>query len=521
MRERTPSLPKTCERWPSTVRSERNSAAATSRFVFPSATRAATRSSAGVSAPGVGRAPADPAQLRARALGPERGADPLEDGERLLERLARLAPALRPTLRGAEREQRPAAVERELDRSHATRAPPRSAAAPRRASPRCAASSPRQRRQDGKRRRTLEPAARSPSYQSRSSTASSSRPSSISASIWSTTKRSRTGLDDRLPPHERDESAREPRRPPPRDRRARARGARGARSAMSSAVPAPSRARARAPRRAARRLVDLAELRLRRGSRARGVCGERARCPDCSAASCPFASTSSAFARSPSAHSTCAEQSEHVRARALVAELVARRSELDEARRERRPGRSVHIQCSAAANERLVRGRDGPSASWPARRGPAVAAPTVVRPSSASAVTLRHERLCGERLVAELERESQRRVSACSTDLLEPLAEPEEARRRHAFVRDREDLAIVLPPHDAWRKSSAASVWRVVRADARKTISGSRPLPSRRRSGSDHVAELRLGPRRVPRLEVEVRGLDGAAKRVRRADLPA
>ena len=44
-------------RCPSTVRSERKSAAATSRFVLPSATSAATRSSAGVSAPGVAARP--------------------------------------------------------------------------------------------------------------------------------------------------------------------------------------------------------------------------------------------------------------------------------------------------------------------------------------------------------------------------------------------------------------------------------------------------------------------------------
>src|ERR687891_1730050 len=57
VRERTPSLPKTRERCPSTVRSERKSAAATSLFVLPSATRAAIRASAGVSAPGAGARP--------------------------------------------------------------------------------------------------------------------------------------------------------------------------------------------------------------------------------------------------------------------------------------------------------------------------------------------------------------------------------------------------------------------------------------------------------------------------------
>ena len=56
----------------------------------------------------------DPPQLATRPLGPERCADRLEDAERLLQRLARLPPALRATLSGAVREERPRAIEREL-----------------------------------------------------------------------------------------------------------------------------------------------------------------------------------------------------------------------------------------------------------------------------------------------------------------------------------------------------------------------------------------------------------------------
>ena len=56
-RWRIPSFPKMRPRCPSTVRSERKSAAATSLFVLPSATSAATRSSAGVSAPGAAARP--------------------------------------------------------------------------------------------------------------------------------------------------------------------------------------------------------------------------------------------------------------------------------------------------------------------------------------------------------------------------------------------------------------------------------------------------------------------------------
>ena len=104
-----------CARCPSTVRSERKSAAATSLFVLPSATSAATRSSAGVSAPGVAARPLIRLSSRACALRPERGADPLEDRERLLERRARLAPPLHPALCSPEREERAAAVERKLD----------------------------------------------------------------------------------------------------------------------------------------------------------------------------------------------------------------------------------------------------------------------------------------------------------------------------------------------------------------------------------------------------------------------
>ena len=61
------------------------------------------------------RAPADALQLGSGALGPEHRADSLEDGERFLERRSRFASLLQPPLRRAEREQRPTAVERELD----------------------------------------------------------------------------------------------------------------------------------------------------------------------------------------------------------------------------------------------------------------------------------------------------------------------------------------------------------------------------------------------------------------------
>ena len=54
-----------CVRWLATVRSPRNSAAATSRFVWPSATRAATRRSAAVRPSSRVRPPMRPSSLRA------------------------------------------------------------------------------------------------------------------------------------------------------------------------------------------------------------------------------------------------------------------------------------------------------------------------------------------------------------------------------------------------------------------------------------------------------------------------
>jgi len=68
-----------------------------------------------VSAPEEAAATADPTELGAGALGPKTCAHLLEDGERLLQRLARLATPLRSPLSHAERKERPAAVERNLD----------------------------------------------------------------------------------------------------------------------------------------------------------------------------------------------------------------------------------------------------------------------------------------------------------------------------------------------------------------------------------------------------------------------
>ena len=151
------------------------------------------------------RASADPLELAARALGPERGADPLEDRERLLERRARLAPPLQ---RAAARRRARAACGR--DRAGArprmpARAPPRTQRARRRGrrpARRGALGSarswraPRRARAGGRCPRTSR-AARSPRRCARARSAPRSR---------STTKRVAPGSTMAFSPHERDAS---------------------------------------------------------------------------------------------------------------------------------------------------------------------------------------------------------------------------------------------------------------------------------------------------------------------------
>ena len=74
-------------RWPATVRSPRNSAAATSRFVRPSATRAATRCSAAVSPSSRVRPPIRPSSPCA-LVDPGGRPELLEAAERRLDRFA-------------------------------------------------------------------------------------------------------------------------------------------------------------------------------------------------------------------------------------------------------------------------------------------------------------------------------------------------------------------------------------------------------------------------------------------------
>ena len=165
-----PSLPNTCVRCPSTVRSETKSAAATSRFVLPSATSAATRSSAGVSAPGVAARPLMRASsARARSA---QSAAPIRS--KVASASSSVARASRRRLMrrcaAPEREERTSPIEREVDlrvpsesllvRSERTHRGPRT-----RGEQPAAASAV------GERGDALEPRA-FPSYQSRSCSAS-------------------------------------------------------------------------------------------------------------------------------------------------------------------------------------------------------------------------------------------------------------------------------------------------------------------------------------------------------------
>ena len=93
-----PSLRYALLRWVSIVLGVTNSAAAASRFVAPSATSSATRSSCGVSWSSVSgarrrHALAGRAQLRPCAVRPRRGVEPIEDVEGAAQGVARVGPA--------------------------------------------------------------------------------------------------------------------------------------------------------------------------------------------------------------------------------------------------------------------------------------------------------------------------------------------------------------------------------------------------------------------------------------------
>src|SRR3954468_22944113 len=107
-----------CVRWLSTVRSPTNRAAATSRFVRPSTTSAATpaapRPPAGGRPPRRGRPPADAGKLSTCLAGPQRSTELLEDLEGATKPPARGEAVLRAPLHDTERGERPSELERVL-----------------------------------------------------------------------------------------------------------------------------------------------------------------------------------------------------------------------------------------------------------------------------------------------------------------------------------------------------------------------------------------------------------------------
>ena len=212
---------------------------------------------------------ADALELGAGSLRPERRADSLEELDRGLERLPSLAPSVRAALRRPERDAASARGRAEGLRERATRAPRRTRPAPPRHGRPATASSPRHRRQaaiaDARSSRRA-----FPSYQSRSSTASSRRPSSTSASTWSTTNRIAAGSAMLLRSCASDSRARG--RPPAfRRSRAPARDVRAHPSReLRAGLSVPSPVDEREPERGRPGRVPLAAVRLDYGPRAPG-----------------------------------------------------------------------------------------------------------------------------------------------------------------------------------------------------------------------------------------------------------
>ena len=180
----------------STVFGVTKRAAAISLFERPSAASAAMRRSVSVSSPVGGGAPADARELGAGLVRPEPSAELLEDRECLLERLARRALHPGASAGRAEREQRPGLLE---GHRHALVLDERVLEQHERPSrsPRAAARRPRQRPAAA----SAEARSTAAAWRSRvssSDSASSRRPSPISASMWSGTKRTEPG--SRTPP---------------------------------------------------------------------------------------------------------------------------------------------------------------------------------------------------------------------------------------------------------------------------------------------------------------------------------
>ena len=288
---------------------------------------------------------ADPLELRPRALGPERGADVLEDRERLLQCRSRFAPPLHAALRDAEREQAAAAVERDLDlRVPLERILVRS-----------------QRRFELA--RLMRRAGLGSACSCRAPTPARAAARSLRTSRAAWPPRHRAQLDERLRRSRRRTGS------PPARRSAHA--ARTRASARDSRRPArdPERAVEVAERRGRDELDVLNSVRPRgraaseppavpprptraghtRGSGERGCARRRAVVPTARPAGVPFEARAREPARSsPRSALGLAEQEQEIGSRALVADLLRSLHQLDEARPCASRGASVHSQYSAS-----------------------------------------------------------------------------------------------------------------------------------------------------------------------------
>ena len=384
------------------------------------------------------RATADPLELGACALGPERGADPLEDGERFLERRPRLAPPLRAALRRARARGASGLGRAEARPSRATRAPPRTPRARRRGRPTCAASRPRQRAQlaiaDARSSRRA-----FPSYQSSSSTASSAARARSAPRSWSGTKR--TAPARRCAPPARRRRRLELNHRLVRRSRARARGGRAPpmRRVVRICPCRASRARARAMR----RIFGSTQLRLDKALEREAERGRRAAAPTVRQP------------RTLRARDRVPARGRRARARPRRAGRGARARALSSPRSSARRIRSPSVDACACrrvdpspvlgTSEMSGWSRSATVAafSWSANARSAVAA-AVGLPSIVFGRSRDRRRVSGECVVADLRQQARARVR-CVRGLRRIARTPRRCRRRRPSWATASSLAIVPP----------------------------------------------------------------------------
>ena len=507
MRCRTPSFPKMRARCPSTVRSERNSAAATSRFVLPSATRAATRSSAGVSAPGVAARPL--IRFSSARVRSAQSAAPIRSKTASASSSVARASRRRFSRRwAAPRASRARPRSSGVDLRVPARGPPRSSAARlveappgRREQAAAAASSwraPIRVRADARSPRT-----------SRAARAPRRLPASTSASIGSGRNGSAPGSSmssRRMPLDERCRAS----AVAAQDRRARARGGPAPTCEDPGRNPTRRLRELERPHGGRPRGLDMPEW-ASASARTASVYAKSARWPDCSATAPPVPPRVCASAKRPRAHSTWPSMTSDVRERAFVPELLARRTPWLRMRRSAPSRSSCQKRTHVAANDRLAEDRTV-DARVLERERPLGGRRRAARPSAASAdsafVPSASAASC---VVAELFASATRPLRETSTASSRRSRSPE-GRAAAPFVRDASTSdPVARPPRSACAKSSEASAGRRrtsgMRASA--TSSAARAGPGRRASITARRA--RLARARVAGLEVQVGGLDRAS----------